>query len=175
VIGHQDGVIVRHKSSEGFAKLRRAWRGVLGQRDTTEQDDNLREHGLVQGTTGGCKAGGDGRMGVTDRADVGAETVEEKMHAQFRGRAPSAGELVSIEVGNNKIFRCHLAFADPARCREQPRAFEPYRQVALRTNGETVFVKPACGDAEIPPKVAFRLRVARGNGIRSHGLSELMC
>jgi hypothetical protein len=151
VIGHEDGVVVRHKSSERFAKLRRAWCGVLSQRDTTEQDDDFWEHGFVQSATGSGKAGGDGRMGVTDGANVGAEAVEEKMHAQFRGRFSSAGELVSFEVGDDKVFGRHLAFADPARCREEPRAFEPYRKIALRPNGETPFVKPACGDAKIAP------------------------
>jgi len=89
VIGHEDGVVVRHKSSEGFAEPGSAWCRVLSQRDTTEQDDDFRQQSFVQGTTGGCKARGDGRMGVTDGTDVGAETVEEKMHGQFRGRAPS--------------------------------------------------------------------------------------
>jgi hypothetical protein len=54
VIGHEDGVVVRHKSSEGFAKPGRTWCGVLSQRDIIEQHDNFWKLGFVQGTTGGC-------------------------------------------------------------------------------------------------------------------------
>jgi hypothetical protein len=43
VIGHEDGVVMRHESSEGFAKPGRARCGVLSQRDTTGQADNLRQ------------------------------------------------------------------------------------------------------------------------------------
>jgi hypothetical protein len=36
VIGHEDGVVMRHKSSEGGAKTGRAWCGVLSERDPAE-------------------------------------------------------------------------------------------------------------------------------------------
>ena len=75
---------------------------------------------------------------------------------------------MSFEIGDDKVFRRHPSFADPARGREEPRAFEPYRKIALCSNRETAFVKPARGDANIAPKLAFRLRVAWRNGIRSH-------
>ena len=105
---------------------------------------------------------------MTDGTDVGAEAVEEKMHGQLRGRAATTGELVSFEIGDNKVFGCHPSFADPAWGREELRSFEPYRQIALRPDGETAFVKPACGDANIAAEFAFRLRVARRNGVGSH-------
>src|SRR5208337_2346550 len=111
MIRHQDGVMVGNQGFESIGQLRRAWSAVTGQWDRSQTDDDLAHQGPVQIVSGSGKPGGSGRVRVDDAIYVGAQAINQQVHAELGGNAAPTGEASSVHVDNHHVGSAHPALA----------------------------------------------------------------
>ena len=111
--------MVRNQGLKGIGQLGRARSAVAGQRDRAQSDDDLAHQRTVQIITGRGKPGGGRRVRVDDAAHVGAQAINQQMHADLARNSALTGEASSVHVHNHHVGRTHPALADAGGSHEQ--------------------------------------------------------
>ena len=118
VIGQQDRVVILHQRLQRVGKLRRAGRAISRHGNASKRNNEFAQQRLVERKSRGSVSGGNRRMRVANRVNVGPATVNQQMHRQLRGGFTASGKFPALEVGDDQIIGRHQAFAD-ARGRSQ--------------------------------------------------------
>ena len=155
VIREQHAVVRLDVLADRLGQLPRGRRRVLRDRDAAERRQHFGQHGAVERNAGDRKAGGDRRMRVHDRLDVGALTIHLEVHQHLRRRIAIALQLSSLEIGDAHHVGRHEPLADALRRHEQPIGAQAHADVAVVRGGVAARVHPAADFDDVGAERGF--------------------
>ena len=155
VVRHEYRVVLGHERLECVGQFRRPRRAVLGERNAAEPDHHLTDQRLGQGTPRCSESGSGGRVCVHNSLHVGAQFVNQQMHADFAGNVAASGQLAAFSVNDHQVGGTHSAFAYGRGSNQDTAAVQTNREIAVGGSDEAALMQHAAEIDNFLPIVAF--------------------
>jgi hypothetical protein len=93
---------------------------------------------------------------VNDTVHIGAEAINQQVHADFARHATASGDLLAVEVNDDHVGRLHGAFADAGGCDEDAVSGKAHGEIAVHGGDVAVLVEHATVTNDFFPMFALR-------------------
>jgi hypothetical protein len=103
MVGQENSVVRGDERFEAGAYFFGSGSGVRCEGNEACGHEDLGTDGLVERFAAGCEGGGDGRVGMDDGFDIGSQTVDSEMHADFAGHVSCACQFVTVVVDDDHV------------------------------------------------------------------------